>query len=327
MRRRALLGASGWGALACAASFPAHAQPAMPVVGILITSVDETVMAAIRRGLERGGYVEGRNVAIVVRSAEGDFERLPQLAAELVERQVSVIVAWGSNVPGRVAKAATSKIPIVFLYGGDPIADGLVRNFNRPGGNVTGVTLSNSALLAKRLELARSVVPGLADVAVLINPKTGPLAQGQVKDAEAAAPKLGLRPHFFEASSNEELDRAFAAMQGAKVGALVTSTDPLFSFALRHKVVALAAQYRLPTIYGLRTGPDSGGLISYGTDIVSANEQVGAYVARILKGDRAGDLPVVQGARFETVINLKTAKAIGLQIPPQVLRSADEVIE
>ena len=290
-------------------------------------SVDAVVMAAIRRGLERGGYVDGRNVAIVVRSADGDFDRLPQLAAELVERPVSVILAWGSSVPARVAKAATSKIPIVFLYGGDPIADGLVPNFNRPGGNITGVTLSNSALLAKRLELARSMVPGLTDVAVLINPRTGALAQGQIRDAEAAAPRLGLKVHFFEASSEDELERTFASLERAKIGALVLSTDPLFSFALRHQIVALATRYRLPTIFGLRTGPDAGGLISYGTNIVDANEQAGTYVARILKGDRAGDLPILQGTRFETVVNLKAAKALGLQIPLQVLGAADEVIE
>ena len=323
MWRRAFFGAIG-----CAAAFPAaRAQQALPVVGFLTISVDDGVMAAMRRGLERGGFVEGRNVAIVVRSADGQFDRVAQLAAELVERQVSVILAWGSSVPARAAKAATNKIPIVFLYGGDPVADGLVPNFNRPGGNITGVTLSNSALLAKRLELARSIVPGLTDVAVLVNPKAGSLAQGQIADAQAAAPQLGLGVHIVDGGSQAEIDRVFATLERPKIGALVMSTDPLFSFTHRHQIVALAARHRLPTIFGLRTGPDAGGLISYGTNADDANEQAGAYVARILKGEKAADLPIIQGTRFETVVNLKTAKALGLEIPPSVLAAANEVIE
>jgi putative ABC transport system substrate-binding protein len=299
----------------------------LPVVGLLTISLDGGVMAALRRGLERGGFVEGRNVAIVVRSADGEFERFPQLAAELVERQVSVILTWGSSVPAQAAKAATNKIPIVFSYGGDPVADGLVPNFNRPGGNVTGVTVSGSALLAKRLELARSIVPGLTDVALLINSKTGSLAQGQTAAAQAAAPQLGLTVHIVDATGEEEIDRAFATLKRPKIGALILSTDPLFAFSRRHQIVALAARYRLPTIFGLRTGPDAGGLISYGTMAEDAWEQAGGYVARILKGEKAADLPIIQGTRFETVVNLKTAKALGLEIPPSVLAAASEVIE
>jgi putative ABC transport system substrate-binding protein len=321
--RRTFLGVAG----SAAAVSAARAQPASPVVGFLMLSTEEGLMAALRRGLERGGYVEGRNVAMLVRSADGRFEQLPQLAAELVERRVSVILAWGSSVPARAAKAATTTIPIVFAYGGDPVGDGLVPNFNRPGGNVTGVTVSSIGLLGKRLEMARAIVPGLADVGLLVNTKTGSLAQAQIANALEAAPRLGLRVHLLDVSSEEEIERAFATIERSKFGALVMSTDPLFAYTLRHQVVARAARYRLPVVFGSRTGPDAGGLISYGTKPEEAWQQAGIYAARILKGEKAGDLPVIQGARFETVVNLKTARALGLQIPPSVLAGADEVIE
>jgi putative ABC transport system substrate-binding protein len=253
MRRRAFLGAMSGSAV-----LPAWAQSSLPTIGVLATTVEEGVMAPLRRGLEAGGYVEGRNVTIVYRSAEGRFDRLPALAAELVERPVSVIYAWGSPLPARAAKAATATIPIVFAYGGDPIADGLVPNFNRPGGNVTGVTLSNSELGPKRLELVRRVVPKVTDVGLLVNAKTGTLAQAQIKDAERAGALLGLGIHIFDASTGEEMERAFAAFEQRKLGAMVVTTDPLYGFALLPQIVALSARHRVPTFFPSRAGPDAG---------------------------------------------------------------------
>jgi putative ABC transport system substrate-binding protein len=321
MRRRRFLGA-----LAGSAALPAGAQPSLPTVGVLAMTIEAPVMEAMRNGLASGGYVEGRNVEIVLRSAEGQFDRLPQLAAELVGGSVSVLYAWGSPLPARAAKAATATIPIVFAYGGDPVADGLVPNFNRPGGNVTGVTMSNSALIPKRLELVRALLPRVTEVALLVNSTTGTLAQGQIRDAEAAAPLLGLRIDVGDGSSEDDLVRAFVTIDERKLGALVVTTDPLF-FARRQQIVALAARYKLPTVYGGRSFADSGGLISYGTRTEDSWQQAGGYIARVLKGEKPGDLPIIQGARFETVVNLRTARTLGLDIPTGVLAAADEVIE
>jgi len=323
MRRRTLLGG-----LSGLAVLPARAQQSMPTVGILATVLDDSMLMPMRGGLAEGGYVEGRNLAILYRSADGQFDRLPRLAAELVDRQVSVILAWGTPVPARVAKAATTAIPIVFAYGGDPVADGLVANFNRPGGNVTGVTLSNGALIPKRLELVRDVVPGVTDVALLVNLRSEGLAEAQIRAADRAAPQLGLRVHVVDAGGEADLDRAFATIERLRLGAVVVSTDPVFSVAAgRQRTVALSARHRLPTVYGGRSGPDAGGLISYGTVSSDTWRRAGGYVARILKGEKPGDLPVVQGTLFETVVNLKTARALGLAIPAKVLAAADEVIE
>jgi putative ABC transport system substrate-binding protein len=322
MRRRAFLGAMSGSAV-----LPAWAQSSPPTIGVLATTVDERVMAPLRRGLEAGGYVEGRNVTIVYRSAEAQFDRLPALAAELVARPVSIIYAWGSPLPARAAKAATTRIPIVFAYGGDPVADGLVPNFNRPGGNVTGVTLSSSELVPKRLELVRRMLPNVTEVGLLVNMKTGSLAQAQIKDAERAAPLLGLGIHIFDASTGEEIERAFAAVEQRKLGAMVLTTDPLFGFGLLAQIVASSVKHRIPTIYASRVGPDAGGLIGYGTSPIDAWRQSGVHIARILKGEKPGDLPVIQGTRFETVVNLKVAKALGVEIPTSVLAAADEVIE
>ncbi len=322
MRRRAFLGVMSGSAV-----LSARAQSSLPTIGVLATTVEEGVMAPLRRGLEAGGYVEGRNVTIVYRSAEGRFDRLPALAVELVERPVSVIYAWGSPVPARAAKAATARIPIVFAYGGDPVVDGLVPNFNRPGGNVTGVTLSNSELGPKRLELVRRVLPKVTDIGLLVNARTGTLAQAQIKDAERAAALLGLGINIFDASTGEELERAFAAVEQRKLGAMVVTTDPLYGFALLPQLVALSARHRVATIYPSRAGPYAGGLIGYGTNPADTWRQSGVHIARILKGEKPGDLPVIQGARFETVVNLKAAKALGLDIPASVLSAADDVIE
>jgi putative ABC transport system substrate-binding protein len=299
----------------------------MPTVGVLAMTIEERVMAAVRGALASDGFAEGRNFAFVLRSAEGRFERVPQLAVELVARQVSVFFAWGSAAPARAAKVATASIPIVFAYGGDPVADGLVASLNRPGGNVTGATLNSSALIPKRLELARTILPRVGDAALLVNLRTGSLAQGQIGAAEAAGQSLGLRIHVVDAGNEEEIDRAFATVDRRRLGVLIVTTDPLFSFSRRDQIVALAAQYRVPTVYGSRNGPDLGGLVSYGPKTDETWRQAGAYLARILKGEKPGDLPVIQGARFETVVNLKTARALGLDIPMSVLAAADEVIE
>jgi putative tryptophan/tyrosine transport system substrate-binding protein len=325
MRRRDFIAALG----GAAAAWPlaARAQQATATIGLL-TSLDlaEWATKAIRKGLDETGYVEGRNLTIISRSAEGQFDRLPALAADLVNSQVAVILATGSPVPARTAKAATTTIPIVFAYGGDPVADGLVASFNRPGGNVTGATFSGSALVAKRMELLREIVPQANDVALLVNPK-GTLAEAQVRDATAAAQTLGLRLHVLNVSTESELDEAFAEMSRLKVGAFIVSTDPFFGFLGRDRLVTLAARYKIPSIYNARVEVGTGGLASYGANLEDTWRQAGVYIGRILKGEKPSDLPVMQPTRFEMVINLKVAKALGLDISPTLLSRADEVIE
>jgi putative ABC transport system substrate-binding protein len=263
MRRRDFLSVLG----SAAASWPLVAraqQPAMPTVGVLsATKLEDWAISAIRKGLDDAGYAEGRNLTIIYRSADGQFDRLGALAADLISSQVSVILATGSPVPARVAKAATTRIPIVFAYGGDPVADGLVASFNRPGGNVTGATFMGSALTAKRMELLREIAPQINDVALLVNPK-GTLAEGQIKDAKAAAPILGLRLHVINGSSKIEIDEAFATMSRLKVDALLVSIDPLYGFLGTEPLVALASRYKIPAVYGPRTYVEVGGLMSYG---------------------------------------------------------------
>jgi putative ABC transport system substrate-binding protein len=324
MRRRDFIAALG----GAAAAWPlaARAQQAMATIGLL-TSLDlaEWATKAVRKGLDETGYVEGRNLTIISRSAEGQFDRLPALAADLVNSQVAVILATGSPVPARTAKAATTTIPIVFAYGGDPVADGLVASFNRPGGNVTGATFSGSALVAKRMELLREIVPQ-ANVALLVNPE-GTLAEAQVRDATAASQTLGLRLHVLNVSTESELDEAFAEMSRLKVGAFIVSTDPFFGFLGRDRLVTLAARYKIPSIYNARVEVGTGGLASYGANLEDTWRQAGVYIGRILKGEKPSDLPVMQPTRFEMVINLKVAKALGLDISPTLLSRADEVIE
>jgi putative tryptophan/tyrosine transport system substrate-binding protein len=325
MRRRDFIAALG----GAAAAWPlaARAQQAMATIGLL-TSLDlaEWATKAVRKGLDETGYVEGRNLTIISRSAEGQFDRLPALAADLVNSQVAVILATGSPVPARTAKAATTTIPIVFAYGGDPVADGLVASFNRPGGNVTGATFSGSALVAKRMELLREIVPQANDVALLVNPE-GTLAEAQVRDATAASQTLGLRLHVLNVSTESELDEAFAEMSRLKVGAFIVSTDPFFGFLGRDRLVTLAARYKIPSIYNARVEVGTGGLASYGANLEDTWRQAGVYIGRILKGEKPSDLPVMQPTRFEMVINLKVAKALGLDISPTLLSRADEVIE
>ena len=325
MKRRqfiTLLGgaAVGWPAV--------HAQQALPVIGFLNNQglggrthqVD-----AFRRGLGEKGYVEGKNVAIEYRWAENQYDRLPALAADLVRRQVAVIVATGGAPTARAAKAATATIPIVFTAGSDPVQDGLVDSLNRPGGNVTGVSFLTDALGAKRLGQLREIIPRTATVAVLINPQ-GPDAQNQLKDVPAAAQSIGQSIHIVNASTQDEVDAAFATISKLQAGGLLVGADPFFNDR-RHQIVALAARPSFPAIYELREFVVAGGLMSYGASITDAYRQAGVYAGRILKGEKPSDIPVIQSTKFEFVINLKTAKSLGLQIHPQLLATADEVIE
>jgi putative ABC transport system substrate-binding protein len=303
-------------------------QAAMPVVGFLYSGSPETSgrsIAAFHKGLEESGFVEDKNVIIDYKWARGQFDRLPKLASELVARPVSAIFAWGTPIPARAAKAATSTIPIVFAYGGDPVADGLVASLNRPGGNVTGATFITAALAAKRFELLRELVPSVNTVGVLVNPKNQ-LADTQLNDVHAAARSLGQPIYVASASSEGEFEAAFAALTRQGVRALLLGTDSTF-FMRRDQLIALAARHGIPAIYTFRDYVQDGGLISYGAIQTETVRQAGVYVGRILKGAHSGELPVVQPTKFELVINLKTAKALGLEIPNKLLALADEVIE
>jgi len=305
----------------------ARAQQATQVVGLL-TAINLPYWAtnAIRAGLGETGYAEGRNLAIIARSAEGHFDRLPALAADLVNRNVAVILATSSPVPARAAKAATSTIPVVFAYGGDPVADGLVDSLNRPGGNVTGATFIGVALIAKRMEMLHQLVPEVRDVALLVNPR-GTLAEQQIAEGRAAAQNLGQSLHVINTTSEAELDAAFVNMIQLKLGAFVVSTDPFFGFFARDRLATLSRRYKIPGVYNGSDEIVSGGLISYGPTKADTWRQAAIYVGRILKGEKPPDLPVMQPAKFEMVINLKTARELGLTIPPTLLGLADEVIE
>jgi putative tryptophan/tyrosine transport system substrate-binding protein len=327
MRRRGFIGLAG-----SAVVWPAgaRAQPAPtvgPTIG-LISSQDiaDWVIGAVRKGLGEAGYVEGRNLTIVYRAAEGQANRLPAMAAELVNARVAAILATGGPLPTRAAKAATTTIPIVFAYGGDPVADGLVASINRPEANVTGATFIGAALTAKRLELLRELVPRATDVALLVNP-TNTLAKGQAEDATAAANTLGLNLHVINASNAGEMDEAFATIGRLKIELAVVGVDPTFGFLLRDQIIALAARYRIPTMGEARVQVEAGSLISYGPVLPDTWQQAGGYLGRILKGAKPSDLPILQPTRFELVINLKTAKALGLEVPPKLLAIADDVIE
>jgi putative ABC transport system substrate-binding protein len=327
MRRREFVKLAGGAALGWTVA--ARAQPAdpMPTIGLLTpANLPDWAMKAVRRGLDDAGFVEGRNLSIVMRSAEGQFDRLPALAADLVKSEVKVILATGSPVPARTAKAATTKIPIVFAYGGDPIADGLVESLNQPGGNVTGATFIGGALLAKRMEVLREIVPQATDIALLVNPK-GTLAERQIKDGTAASQTLGQRLHVLNTSTVDEIDTAFATMRQLKVGAFIVSTDPFFGFVGRDRLVMQARSYNIPGIYNSREEAGAGGLVSYGPNLSDTWRQAGLYVGRILRGEKPSDLPVVQPTKFEMVINLRTARELELTIPPAMLGLADEVIE
>jgi putative tryptophan/tyrosine transport system substrate-binding protein len=303
-------------------------QPPTPVIGFLSSRSPAEAQAAVnafRSGLGEVGYFEGKNATIEYRWAEGHYDRLPALATELVDRQVAVIAATGGDVSALAAKAATTTIPIVFTAGGDAVKSGLVSSFNRPGGNITGVNLFYSEMGAKRLELLRLLVPNAAAIAMLVNPNN-PTSSADQKDVLAGAPSIGAQVKIFNAGSESDFEKAFANMIEQKIAGLLIGDDP-FLFSQREQLVRLSARHAIPTIYFSREFADAGGLISYGTSIINGYRQTGLYVGRILKGDRAGDLPVLQPTKFELVINLKSAKALGLEIPPTLLARADEVIE
>jgi ABC-type uncharacterized transport system substrate-binding protein len=324
MKRREFIGIFG-GALAWPVA--SVAQQSKPSIGLLTpTTIADWAIEAFRKGLEDTGYVEGRNLSFISRSAEGQPDRLPALAADLVGARVAVILATGGPIPARAAKAATKTIPIVFAYGGDPVADGLVASFNRPGGNVTGATFIGSSLSAKRLELLREIAPRISDVALLVNPK-GTLAESQIKDTSTGAQALGMRIHVINASSETEINEAFVVIQQSKFDGLLVAVDPLFGFVLGPKIVALAARYKIPATYDSRTYIDAGGMMSYGPSLADTWRQAGVYAGRILNGERPSDLPIIQPTKFELIVNQKVAKALGLEIPPKLLFTADEVIE
>jgi putative tryptophan/tyrosine transport system substrate-binding protein len=302
-------------------------QPAMPVIGFLNSASLEgyaPYAAAFRKGLQEAGYVEGQNVTIEYHWAEGQYDRLPALAAHLVQRKVSVIAAT-STPAALAAKAATSTVPIVFTTGGDPIKLGLVASLNRPGGNVTGVSNLITELGSKRLGLLRELVPATTVVATLVNPDFQD-AESQLRDVEAAARSLGLQLIVLSARSEREIDAAFATIARQGGGALLVTVDP-FLLARRDQIVALAARGAIPALYPVRDFALAGGLMSYGTDFADSYRQCGVYTGRIVKGEKPADLPVQRSVKFEFLINLKTAKALGLSVPNSMQLLADEVIE
>jgi putative ABC transport system substrate-binding protein len=324
MRRREFITLLG-GAAAWPVAVRAQ-QQAIPLIGFLNGSSaweSAHLVAAFGQGLSEIGYVDGRNVVIDYRWAEGRYDRLPTLAADLVRRQVAVIA---SNTPATIAaKAATTTIPIVFSSGGDPIKLGFVASLNRPGGNVTGVSFFSTMLEAKRLGILRELVPTAAMIAVLLNPKF-PGAEAQSQEVQEAARSLSLQIRILRASTERDLDATFATLAELRAGGLLVGADP-FLYSRRDYIVALATRHAVPAIYEQREFAVAGGLMSYGTNITDAYRQVGIYTGRVLKGEKPADLPVMQSTRFEFVINLKTAKSLGLDLPATVLARADEVIE
>jgi putative ABC transport system substrate-binding protein len=327
MRRREFITLLGGVAVAWPMSARAQ-QPAIPVVGFLSSLAPNDlglVVPGFYQGLNGAGFVEGRNIAIEYRWAQGDYQRLPALSADLVNRNVAVLAAISGTPAALAAKAATTTIPIVFAIGGDPVAPGIVTSLSRPGGNVTGVSFYNSPLVTKRLDLARELVPEGSLIAVLVNPVNPPSgAEGTA--AQAAAAALGQPLLILNASTQAEIDDAFATIKQQQVRALIVSSDPFF-FTERVKLVVLMARDAVPTIFADREQADAGGLISYGASRVDAYRQAGIYVGRIVKGEKPGELPVILPTKFSIVVNLKTAKSLRIEVPTAVLARADEVIE
>jgi putative ABC transport system substrate-binding protein len=303
-------------------------QPAMPVVGYLYSGSPEPTtnyVAAFRKGLSEAGFVEGRNVTIEFRWAEGKFDRLPELAADLVRRRVSVTAALGNTAVARAAKAATATIPIVFATGGNPVEAGLVASLNRPGGNATGVSFMARELGPKQLGLLHELVPGAARFAVLINPTQFSM-ESQVAVMRTAAAAIGKQIEVLTASTNDDIDAAFASLVRKRADALYVSPDSFFANR-RVQFATLAAHHRVPAIYFQREFAETGGMMTYGANVADNFRQAAIYAGRILKGEKPADLPVMQPTRFEFIINLHTVKTLGLTVPPRLLAIADEVIE
>jgi ABC-type uncharacterized transport system substrate-binding protein len=326
MRRRKFISLLG-----AAAAWPLTAraqQPAMPVIGFLNAQSADSVSSAVdafRQGLNETGYTEGRNVAIEYRWADGRGDRLSALVSDLVQRRVAVIAATGGDPAALAVKRATATLPVVFTIGGDPVALGLVASLNRPGGNITGISQITVLLDPKRLETLRELLPGIAVIAVLRNPSNAN-AETQVSSLRAAERRLGIELRFVTAANAHEIDAAFAALAELRVGALMVASDPFFN-ARRHQIVAQAARLAVPTIFHQREFVHAGGLMSYGTSVNDMYRLAGVYTGRILKGEKPADLPVQQSTKVELVINLKTAKVLGIAVPPAVVARADEVIE
>jgi putative ABC transport system substrate-binding protein len=326
MKRRQFISLLGGAAVAWPVVARAQ-QPTLPVVGFLSArSAADSVQLLIsfRQGLKDAGYTEGQNVTIDFRFAEGQYDRLQALATDLVRRQVAVIAAISGTPAALAAKAATSLIPIVFANGSDPVEFGLVASLARPEGNITGVTFLAQATIAKRLGVLRELVPMVTAIAYLAN-AANPLSQVETEETKKAARALGLRFHVLNASAEADIERAFASVKN-RVEALVVGSDPFLS-SRKGQLIMLAARHAVPTMYYEREFAAAGGLISYGTDFADSYRQAGAYIGRILKGAKPGDLPVLQPIKFELVINLKTARTLGVDVPPMLLARADEVIE
>jgi putative tryptophan/tyrosine transport system substrate-binding protein len=328
MRRREFIKFVG----SAAASWPVAAraqQPPLPVIGFLGAASPQSYAAFMNGfhvGLKEMGFVAPDNIAIEYRWADGHYDRLPSLASELTSRRVSVLVATGGLQSSLAAKSATDTIPIVFTLGSDPVKFGVVSSLNRPDGNITGVTLLAYLLDAKRVELIHEIVPSAPAVALLVNPNSPAQADAQYVEVEAAAHKFGQQCFLAKASTGDEIDQAIAGVAEREGSVLLVSADPLF-LSRRDQLVVLTARYAIPTIFEWRQFVEAGGLMSYGIDLVDAFRQAGVYAGKILRGAKPADLPVVQPTKFEFVINAKTARALGVEVPPTLIARADEVIE
>ena len=330
MRRREFITSLGSAATTATWSLSARAQqPAMPVIGFLSSASPDLYairLRAFRQGLKEAGYVEGQNVAVEYRWAEGQNNRLPVLAAELVHRQVDVIVAAGGTPSAVAAKAATATIPIVFAVGVDPVTLGLVSSLNRPGGNLTGITNMNVEVGPKRLELLRELIPTASRIALLINPSSPNLAEPFMRAMTTAASALGLQLQVLQASTEQDFDGVFAALAQSRANALVIMPDVFFDTS-SEQLAALTLRHAVPAIFQFRPFAAAGGLMSYGSNETDNYRLLGAYTGRVLKGEKPADLPVVQSTKVELILNLKTAKALGLTVPLPLIGRADEVIE